>query len=120
MEWSVEYSNEFGAWWSELKWSEQADVAAVCDLLADLGPRLPYPYSSAVEASRRNWTGEPRVQSSGRPIRVFNALDPRRSAIPLIGGDNTGDDRFYARYVPLGAGLYDEYLAKLTGEGSIR
>ena len=119
MEWSVEYSNEFGAWWYELKWSEQADVAAVCDLLADLGPRLPYPYSSDVKASRHGRMRELRVQSGGRPIRVFYAFDPRQSAILLIGGDKTGDDRFYARYVPLADRLYDEHLAELTEEGSI-
>ena len=36
---------------------------------------------------------ELRVQS-GRPLRVFYAFDPTRSAI-LIGGDKTGDNRFY-------------------------
>lgn len=90
------------------------------DLLADRGPRLPYPYPSAVEASRHDWMREVRVKSNGRPIRMFNALDPRRSAIPLIGGHNTGDDRFYARYPPRGVGLHDEHPAELTGEGPIR
>ena len=28
-------------------------------------------------------------------------------AILLIGGDKTGDDRFYQRYVPLADRLYD-------------
>jgi hypothetical protein len=42
---------------------------------------------------------ELRVQSGGRSLRVFYAFDPRRSAILLIGGDKTGDDRFYERTV---------------------
>jgi len=38
---------------------------------------------------------ELRVQCGGRPLRVFYAFDPTRSAILIIGGDKTGDNRFY-------------------------
>jgi len=38
---------------------------------------------------------ELRVQHAGRPYRVLYAFDPRRVAILLIGGDKTGDDRWY-------------------------
>jgi hypothetical protein len=62
---------------------------------------------------------ELRIQSKGRPLRVFFAFDPRRSAIHLIGGDKTGDDRFYERMVPWADTLYDEYLAELRKEGLI-
>ena len=44
---------------------------------------------------------ELRIQSEGRPLRVFYAFDPRRSAILLIGGDKTGDDRSYERMIPV-------------------
>lgn len=44
---------------------------------------------------------ELRTQCQGRPIRTMYAFDPRRSAILLIGGDKTGDDRFYERMIPL-------------------
>ncbi len=63
---------------------------------------------------------ELRVQSSGRPIRVFYAFDPRRTAILLIGGDKTGDDRFYVKYVPVADRLYDTYLDELKREGLIK
>ena len=62
---------------------------------------------------------ELRIQSSGRPVRVFYAFDPRRSAVLSIGGDKTGDDRFYERFVPLADGLYDEHLKELKDEGLI-
>ena len=62
---------------------------------------------------------ELRVQSGGRPIRVFYAFDPRRSAILLIGGDKTGDERFYERCVRLADSLYDEHLDELREEGLI-
>ena len=63
---------------------------------------------------------ELRIQSRGRPIRVFYAFDPRRTAILLIGGDKTGDDRFYKRFVPIADRLYDEHLQELIDEGLIR
>jgi len=53
----------------------------------------------------------------GRPIRVFYAFDPRRTAILLIGGDKTGDDRFYDKYVPIADGLYDEHIEELRKAG---
>ena len=62
---------------------------------------------------------ELRVQSGGRPIRIFYAFDPRRTAILLIGGDKTGNDRFYNEYVPLADDLYSEYLNELREGGVI-
>jgi hypothetical protein len=47
---------------------------------------------------------------------VLYAFDPRRAAILLIGGDKTGNDRWYDEYVPLADRLYDEHLAELAGE----
>jgi hypothetical protein len=48
---------------------------------------------------------------------VFYAFDPRRTAILLLGGDKTGDGRFYERMVPEADALYDEYLEELKREG---
>jgi len=59
---------------------------------------------------------ELRVQSSGKPLRVFYAFDPHRSAILLIGGDKTGDKRFYDRMIPVADDLYDDHLADLKRE----
>jgi len=59
---------------------------------------------------------ELRVESGGKPLRVFYAFDPRRMAILLIGGDKTGDKRIYDRMVPLADDLYDEHLAELAKE----
>ena len=120
MNWNVEYTNEFGEWWSGLAESEQEDVAAVGESLLEHGPGLPFPYSSAVVGSRHGQMRELRVQSRGRPMRVFYAFDPRRVAILLIGGDKTGDTRFYRRYVPLADKLYDEHLRELKEEGLIK
>jgi hypothetical protein len=46
---------------------------------------------------------------------VFYAFDPARQAVLLIGGDKTGDDRFYERMIPLSERIWAEYL-KETGQ----
>jgi hypothetical protein len=119
MAWNVEYTDEFNEWWLSLMEDEQESVAASVGLIEELGPHVPYPHSSGVESSRHGRMRELRVQHEGRPYRVFYAFDPIRVAILLIGGDKTGDDRFYERMVPIADRLYDEHLAALRREGLI-
>jgi hypothetical protein len=57
------------------------------------------------------------VQSGGRPLRISYAFDPRRTAVLLIGGDKTGDARFYERMIPIADELYDEHLAEEKSDG---
>ena len=61
-----------------------------------------------------------RCRRRERPLRVFYAFDPRRSAILLIGGDKTGDDRFYERLIPVADELYDVHLKELKQEGLLK
>lgn len=119
MPWDVEYTEQFGQWWDGLTPSEQRSVTAGVGFLEENGPTLGFPHSSAVLSSRHRNMRELRVQSGGRPLRLFYAFDPRRTAILLIGGDKTGDDRFYVRFVSLADELYDEHLAELRREGLI-
>jgi hypothetical protein len=120
MSWNVEHTDEFAAWWQMLGEAEQEDVAAIVTLLESRGPQLPFPFSSGVESSRHSHMRELRVQSGGEPLRIFYAFDPRRTAILLIGGNKTGDDRFYDRMVPVADRLYDDYLAELRREGLLK
>lgn len=115
----VEYTDEFGVWYRELTETEQDDVIAYVTLLETEGVRLGHPHSSGIKASRHGHMRELRVQSGGRPIRIFYAFDPRRNAILLIGGDKTGHDRFYEIYVPVADKLYDLYIEELRKEGLI-
>jgi hypothetical protein len=120
MPWAVEHTSEFGEWFVGLDDGEQVDVRATIGLLEERGPRLPFPYSSGVQGSRHGHMRELRIQSSGKPLRVFYAFDPRRAAILLIGGDKSGDNRFYKRLIPVADRLYDEHLKGLRKEGLIR
>jgi len=117
MSWDVEYTDEFGEWWSGLADAEQEDISAVAEILMERGPDLPFPHSSGVKGSRHEHMRELRVQSKGKPLRVFYAFDPRRTAILLIGGNKTGDKRFYKRMIPVADRLYDEHIEELKKEG---
>lgn len=117
MAWEVEYTDEFGCWWQTLNDGQQNDVAAVVNLLVEKGPNLPFPFSSAVNGSKHSHLRELRVQSGGRPLRIFYAFDPRRTAILLIGADKTGNDRFYQEYIPIADRLYDLYIEEIKREG---
>jgi len=113
------WEDEFADWWRDLLEDIQEDIVAGVGLLETHGPQLTFPYSSSIETSRHAHMRELRVQSGGKPIRLFYAFDPRRSAILLIGGDKTGDDRFYETYIPVTDRLYDEHLEELRKEGLI-
>ena len=63
---------------------------------------------------------ELRVQIHGNPFRILYAFDPRRVAILLLGGDKTGDDRWYETSVPKAEKIYDQLLIELAGEGRSR
>jgi len=56
---------------------------------------------------------ELRIQHAGRPYRVLYAFDPRRNARLLIGGDKTGNNRWYEIFVPIADRLYREHLEGL-------
>lgn len=117
MKWDVEYTDEFGAWWELLTTIEQESVRASVMLLGDLGPNLGFPHSSGVHGSKHGNMRELRVQHAGRPYRILFAFDPRRCAILLLGGDKTGNDRWYDENVPVADRLYDEHLVALRKEG---
>lgn len=118
MGWEIEYTDEFEGWWDRLNEAEQDSVQATVMLLGDDGPLLGFPYTSDIKGSRHGNLRELRVQHAGRPYRVLYAFDPRRCAILLIGGDKTGQDRWYLlKYVPLAERLYDEHLETLKNEG---
>lgn len=119
MSWDIEYTDEFGQWWEGLTEAAQIDVDTVVGLLDECGPNLPFPYSSGVSGSRHSHMRELRIQHQGRPIRVLYAFDPDRTAILLLGGDKTGNNRWYKVNVPIADRLYDEYLEEVEQQGGI-
>ena len=119
MSWDVEYTDEFEEWWDRLDADEQESVDAYVRLLELKGPHLAFPYASGIQSSRHGHMRELRVQHQGDPYRVLYAFDPRRTAILLLGGEKTGDDRWYETNVSAADDLYDQHLDQLRREGLI-
>jgi hypothetical protein len=114
--WEVEFSAEFGGWWDGLSAAEQKSVDFSVSLLQQVGPTLRMPHSSGIEMSGHRHMRELRIQHEGRPYRVLYAFDPRRVALLLIGGDKTGNNRWYEEYVPIADAIYDQHLRELETE----
>lgn len=109
----VEYTDEFEQWWNTLTESEQEVVDAYVKMLEEFGVGLGHPYSSDIEGSKISQMSELRPQHQGRPYRVLHAFDPRSMAILLIGGDKTGNNRWYEEFVPIADKLYEQHLETL-------
>jgi hypothetical protein len=56
---------------------------------------------------------ELRIQHEGRPYRVLYAFDPRRVGILLVGGDKTGNARWYIENIPKADAIYRQHLREL-------
>jgi len=116
MAWEVEFTDEFAEWWNSLDEAEQEDVQASVILLRERGPTLGRPHVDLVTTSAYPNMKELRTQHDGKPYRTLFAFDPRRIAILLIGGDKTGNDRWYTEFVPQADKIYAEHLRELEKE----
>ena len=109
----VLFTDEFEIWWQELAFEEQDSVSDVVNMLQCEGVLLGFPYCSKIKGSRHSHMRELRIQHQGRPYRVLYAFDPNRDALLLLGGDKTGNERWYETFVPIADRLYGEHLKEL-------
>ena len=119
MEWVVLTTEEFDAWFEQLTETQKKRIAVKIDMLELRGPTLRHPDSSDIAGSRHGGMRELRIQIGGAPFRVLYAFDPNRAAVLLLGGDKTGDERWFEVNVPKADLLFDRHLASLEPkEGS--
>jgi len=104
---------EFEEWFLGLGSTDARAVVRGVGLLEARGLALGFPYSSALGGSRYALR-ELRVQSSGRPLRIVYAFDTKRQAVLILGGDKTGDGRFYAWTIPKAEAIWERYLQELS------
>lgn len=114
MEWPVASTDTFDRWWNGLAKDCQEDVAAVIIALQREGPRLGRPYCDTIEGSQHANMKELRVQHRGSPYRILFAFDIERKAVLLLGGDKTGDKRWYDRHIPIADRLFQEWQDRLA------
>lgn len=117
MTWEVELTPECVAWFEGLTEAEQESVGHSIDLLAAFGPSLSRPHADTLKGSRFPNMKELRAQHEGRPYRMLFAFYPRRVAIVLLGGDKTGDNRWYAKAIAAADEMYAKHLEDLRHRG---
>lgn len=110
MPYEVGVSDEFRDWYELLMEDEQNSIIRVVDMLVEAGPALGFPQSSGIKGSVYGHMRELRIQHDGRPFRILYAFDPSRAAFLLLGGDKTGDARWYEKMVPKADAIYAEHL----------
>ncbi len=110
MAYEVEVSDEFKAWYEDLSEPEQNSVERVVLMLMEAGPSLGYPQSTGIKDSKFSHMRELRIQHEGRPYRVLYAFDPKRVALLLLGGNKTGEERWYEKMVSKADAIYEEHL----------
>jgi hypothetical protein len=113
MAWEVEFTDEFGEWWDGLTVEEQNSIADGVYVLQELGPSLTRPLADTVHGSEYPNMRELRIQHQGLPYRVLYAFDPRRVGVLLIGGDKTGNSRWYEEFVPKADAIYAQHLREI-------
>jgi len=102
--------DEFRGWYDALPEDEAEAVAFVVDLLEQEGLALRFPYSSDVKGSKYPMR-ELRRKYGNHYFRVLYIFDPKRQAVLILGGDKTGDDRFYKKAIPKAEKLWEAYCA---------
>ena len=86
---------------------------SICWLVKDL--ILASLYSSSIRGSVHALR-ELRIQCGGHPYRILYAFDPQRNALLILGGDKTGNDRWYEENVPRAERIYEQYLKEIEEE----
>lgn len=104
-------TDEFVAWYQELKTDDANAVDRYVKLLGEKGTSLGYPYSSAIKGTEAA-IRELRAQSQGQPLRVFYSFDSTRDAVLILGGDKTGNKNFYEEMIPVVEKIWKQYLAE--------
>lgn len=97
-------------WFDSLTDQEASAVQNVVHKLELEGLNLGAPHCSAIKGARHALR-ELRPKQGRSPLRVLYAYDPERQAILILGGDKSGDERWYERVTPKADDLFDAYLA---------
>ena len=113
MAYRIEHTEVYEQWFGKLGDADQIAVDALIVVLKELGPNLPFPYSSGVNRSKHSHMRELRKQHKGKVYRILYAFDPERAAVLLLGGNKIGHKRWYVENVPIADRLYDEHIDEL-------
>ena len=116
MQWTIIFHDEFEPEFDELPTEVQDELYAEAGFVERFGPETGRPHVDTLKGSDYANMKELRIQHAGRPYRVLFAFDPRRCAILLLGGDKTGNARWYDENIPVADKLFEGHLRTLERE----
>lgn len=120
MDWQVKEHSHYTEWFEQQEEDLQDEILAVVGLLKREGPLLSRPYADTLEASKHPNMKELRVQYQGQPWRILFAFDLERSAILLLGGNKTGNARWYKENIPIADRRFTQHLRKLQNKEEMK
>ena len=82
------------------------------ELLESAGPMLARPHVDTLYGSKIP-NSKVRVQHEGKPLRILFAFDPRRVGYLILGGDKTGNARWYDTFIPMAEKIYRLHLKEI-------
>lgn len=116
MKWNIIFDPDFKIWFYQQEQGLQDEILAVLSVLEESGPKLGRPRVDTLEGSAFQNMKELRIQYQGEPWRILFAFDPQRQAVLLVGGNKTGNKRWYKENIPIADKRYRKYLEILKEE----
>ena len=90
-------------------------MAGHIGLISTFGPNLGRPYADTLKGSTLRNLKELRVQHRGRPLRILFAFTPDRTALLLVGGDKSGQRRWYERAIRRAEAVFRQHIESRHG-----
>lgn len=110
MKWNTIFDPDFKIWFYQQEQGFQDEAFAVLKVLEELGPKLGRPRVDTLNGSSFQNMKELRIQYRGDPWRILFIFDPKRQALLLVGGNKTGNKRWYKENIPIADQRYKKYL----------
>jgi len=106
----VIFTDEFRKWIESNEEAVRDRLTARIRILRQFGIATPFPYSSMLFGTKYNFR-ELRAEIKDKPYRMIYTFNPKRNAIMLLGGDKSGEKRWYEKSIAKAEKIYEKYLA---------
>ena len=116
MKWNIIFDPDFKIWFYQQEQGLQDETFAVLSVLGEFGSKLGRPRVDTLEGSTFPNMKELRIQYQGEPWRILFAFDSKRKAVLLIGGNKTGNKRWYKENIAIADKRSKKYLEILKEE----
>lgn len=111
--WEIKQTPEFLKWYQTLDVDAKTHIYRDLNILSEIGPTLGRPRVDTLKNSKVPNLKELRVQSKGRPFRIFFVFNISRNAVVLIGGNKAGKKKFYETMIPEAEKIYMKYSEEI-------